>query len=517
VNHHSKLRVPIVLGGVAALTLGVVAVSSSVAFSQPAQAAPQSAVLTASCLNPTARLSVEENRLSFTLADNSDPSMLQSQSFATQMIDGAGFQDFGPSLVAKLCSTRSLTAAQSLVVARGKQLWRMAENRAQNKGTVAGTLPYSDDRPLYWTNLQGEAALQQWMPSFLITDQQRAALVTAFDKAARGMDSVSFPAGSNVRRLIMSGFDPYTLDGGQVGSAPGAVGNNIRHGNPSGATALAMDNTVYRPKGGTPVYIQAYLLPVDFPQFEQGYLEDTVGPWMEPGPEQVNASVTVSQAGPYQFNLEQWNARYHGVSLGNDNFAPCPENNGVPELAVNNPECNSQVVPQWGGPTNFNLRNPPQWTTTTLPIAQMIAANTGKDIPRPPGDGWPDPTVAFGVVWHTSYTEFPNCRSTVTISRNSPVPTTYPPPTAPIPPDPNSCSFSGGGGNYLSNESAYRNTLLRDRLGLDIPAGHIHTPDMQHFDQDDLYNPSDDTFNAWRLAIVEQARELLDVVATSAP
>lgn len=91
----------------------------------------------------------------------------------------------------------------------------------------------------------------------------------------------------------------------------------------------------------------------------------------------------------------------------------------------------------------------------------------------------------------------------------------YPPPTPPIPPDPGSCSYSGGGGNYLSNESAYRKTLLRDRMGLSIPAGHIHTPDMQHFETD--YNPSDGTFDAWRLAIAQQGRNLIYAVAENAP
>jgi hypothetical protein len=143
----------------------------------------------------------------------------------------------------------------------------------------------------------------------------------------------------------------------------------------------------------------------------------------------------------------------------------------------------------------------------------MIGANTGATVPRPPGDTWPDPNVAFGVVWHTNYTEFPDCNSTARVTRNSPPPTTYPPPTPPIPPDPGSCAYSGGGGNYLSNESAYRNTLLRDRMSLKIPAGHIHTPNMQHFDPDNLYNPSDATFDAWRLAIVQQTQNLIHVVA----
>ena len=216
-------------------------------------------------------------------------------------------------------------------------------------------------------------------------------------------------------------------------------------------------------------------------------------------------------------DLEQWNGRYHGVSIGNDNLAPCPSVNGVAQLAIQNPGCNIAVVPRWGGPTGFNLTDPPQWTTTSLPIAKMIAASTGKSIPRPPGDQWPDPSVAFGVVWHTDYVEFPSCSSATQVDRNDPVPTQYPPPTQPLAPDPGSCAYAGGGGNYLSNESAYRNTLLRDRLGAHVAAGHIHTPYMQNFAPGDSFDPSDATFAAWRSAIVAQGKKLLRVVGENAP
>lgn len=305
------------------------------------------------------------------------------------------------------------------------------------------------------------------------------------------MFDIDFPAGAGVERLITSGFDPYTLDGGQTGPAPGSAGNNLRHGNPSGATALSLDGTRHRTPSGTVVFIEAYTLPVNHGEFQAGYLEDTVGPFMRPGNRQVNASVTVSQAGPYEFDLEMWNGRYHGVTIGNDNVAPCPAVNGQPHLALQNHDCDIGVVGRWGGPGPFDLRNPPQWTATTLPVAAMIAANPGAHVPRPPGDAWPDQSTAFGVVWHTNYTEFPDCSSTVRVTRNSPPPTAYPPPTPPIPPDAGSGAYSSGGGNYLSNESAYRNTLLRDRQGLQIPAGHIHTPNMQHFGPQNAFDPYD--------------------------
>jgi hypothetical protein len=514
------------------LTVGLVILLASTTVSAQ--------VLTGSCLDPTVPLVVEEARLPFTLPDNDDPAVLQSETFAQQMIEGAGFEKFGPSVVKQLCQARKLSVAKTLAMQSGKQLWRMAVDRAQQRGPVVGNLPYSDDRPLYWARLQTRAALRQWIPRFALSADERTDLITTFDKASRGMFDIDFPidllAGcgpqfDGSKRLIMSGFDPYTLDGGSRGTAPGAAGNNIRHGNPSGATALSLDGTQHKTKDGRTLYIEAYVLPVNFPEFEQGYLEDTVGPFMQPGPRQVNASVTVSQAGPYTFNLEQWNGRYHGTSLGNDNFRPCPSISGVPQLAINNNECDSMVVERWGGPATFDLLNPPQWTTTTLPVAEMIAANTGIDIPKPDGDGWTGDSNAFGVIWHTNLTEFPACDCVVRTSFNgvsnanaTPTPLIngqLPPPGTPpdgwpqTPPDIGSCSYSGGGGNYLSNESAYRNTLLRDRMGLSIPAGHIHTPSMQHFETS--YIPSDATFDTWRLAIVHQGQNLIYVVGDYAP
>jgi hypothetical protein len=244
-------------------------------------------ILTASCLDPAVALVVEEARLPNTLPDNANPAVLQTKSFAQQMIEGAGFQDFGPAFVNDLCGIPKLSVAQNLALHKGEELWHMAIDRAQQRVATLGNLPYSDDRPLYWARLQVRAALRQWLPKFDLSAADRLDLITTFDKASRGMFDIKFPAGKGVKRLIFSGFDPYTLDGGTRGTAPGSVGNNIRHGNPSGATVLATDGTQHVTPDGTTVFIEAYVLPVNYPEFEQGYLRDTVGPFMLPGPRQV--------------------------------------------------------------------------------------------------------------------------------------------------------------------------------------------------------------------------------------
>lgn len=61
-----------------------------------------------------------------------------------------------------------------------------------------------------------------------------------------------------------------------------------------------------------------------------------------------------------------------------------------------------------------------------------------------------------------------------------------------LPPTPGSQARAGGGGDYLSNEIAYRATLLRDALGLEAPGGHIHTPVLEGLDAEnpaELTNP----------------------------
>jgi hypothetical protein len=461
------------------------------------------------CVDASLPVTVEEERVTAFLPDADDPSRAADHTFARTMVEGAGFGQFIAAFAAEVCEKGSLADAVAVVERLGSELWQDAVARAQSTGEVSGELPASDDRPLYWTRLEAMAVLHQWSPSFALSTVERAALVDAFDRAARGMLDIDLPAGDQVTRVLVSGFDPFSLDGGATGDAAGTVGNQIRHGNPSGALALALDGTTTIAPDGSTVHYEAYTLPVNYPEFERGYLEDTVGPLLEAGDARLDASITMSQAGGSFFALEQWNGRYHGDVAGNDGFAPCPPAGltGTPQLAKDNAGCNAQVPERWGG--GDSLTDPPQWTASSLPIEQMIAARTGADVPRPPGDDWQDESVAFGVLWNTNYTSFPDCGS-ADLEDAWQREDAYPPAVEPTPPPEDSCARSGGGGAYLSNESGYRNALLRDRAGLDIAAGHIHTPDMQHFATE--FAVTDATFEAWRDAIVAQARQLIAVV-----
>jgi len=215
--------------GVAALLAptfaGTSAAQAADAPPPPATAVVKGApILRAPCLDADVPLTIEERRLVGTLPLNTDPTRLQAKPFAQQMIEGAGFQRFGPGVVRQLCQTRNLSQAQRLADLQGRLLWKDAVARAQRRpGKVLGSLPSSDDRPLYWTRLQATAALRQWQPRFAMTAAQHAALITRFDRAAHGMTDIDFPTSKTTKRVLMSGFDPYTLDAGETPACQGEL------------------------------------------------------------------------------------------------------------------------------------------------------------------------------------------------------------------------------------------------------------------------------------------------------
>lgn len=75
-------------------------------------------------------------------------------------------------------------------------------------------------------------------------------------------------------------------------------------------------------------------------------------------------------------------------------------------------------------------------------------------------------------------------------------------------PTPGSTALAGGGGDYLSNESAYRTTALRDALEADTKQGHIHVPVLSG-------DASGEPLAEMRSDIVSQTLALVVAAATS--
>jgi pyrrolidone-carboxylate peptidase len=411
---------------------------------------------TTDCLDPNVALTPEEDRLPRAIGPNPEP-------VPAQLLRRSGFDRFLAPFVEALCSAPTLHVAEVVVTTHGKELWRAAVDRVQGRGPEGGDLPRGDDRPLFWARLELTKALRQWQPLFPLTDEQRAALEWTLERASRGQLEVKFAAGQGVKRMLISGFDPFSLDTQQ--------GRGIRIGNPSGAIIMTLDGTVLETPGG-PVFIETAIFPVRWRDFDLGMVEDTFGPFMQEGKRQLDASMTISQGGS-RMDIEQWNGRYH-TGNDNNNINPCPQSGDR-----HAPSC--LITP----PTRWVPFEAPQWTQTTQPFVAMIDAGT----------------TPFIVNNRRSVTEFVTCDGIATMSR---------------PDGPSSlqaCARSGGGGSFLSNEIAYRVTLLRDVFGLSIPAGHLHVPVMSVFDDGNLFEITDGTFEAQRDRIVQQARDLVHTVA----
>ncbi|WP_328678154.1 pyroglutamyl peptidase [Streptomyces sp. NBC_00322] len=408
----SRIRVRLNVVGAALVTLTLA--GSPLAAAEPAPASPST---------------VEEQRL-----DRAVPQ---------EILRRSGFDAVAPRFADALAGARTYRQAERAVVRQGSQLWDRAVDRAQGRGPALGDLSRDDDRPLYWARLGMTRELRQWQPEFGLLDTQRARLLDRLERSSRGQDSMDLPAGKGIKRLVMTGFDPFTLD------------RDIRISNPSGATALALDGTWIRTSDGL-ARIETAVFPVRWQDFADGTVERTLRPQLP----KADLFTTVSQGRVGRIDIERTNGAWRGGFGDNENVS------------------RTETVPV------ADPASQPQWTTTTLPYKAIVAAQTGR----------------FPVYDNTTVTEIPAGGSDPVVRPDGP--------TA------GSTARAGGGGDYLSNEIAYRATLLRDRLGLKIPGGHVHTPVLQ-FGPENTTEVTDPEFVRNRLDIIAQVRAIIRVAAES--
>ncbi|GAB2842111.1 hypothetical protein GCM10027074_05710 [Streptomyces deserti] len=385
----------------------------------------------ATAAEPVPSPTVEEQRL--------------GQAVPQEILRRSGFDTVAPEFARALIAARSYAEARRIVVREGSELWRRAVDRAQGRGPAGGDLSRDDDRPLYWARLGMTREVRAWEPRFGLSDAQRARLISAVERTSRGQTAIRYPHGKGLKRILVTGFDPFTLD------------RDIRISNPSGATALALDGTVIETAGG-PARVETAVFPVRWQDFAEGTVERTLRPYLP----KADLFATVSQGRVGRFDIERTNGAWRGGFPDNENISR------TGTIPVADPA------------------SQPQWTSTTLPYQEIVAADTGR----------------FPVYDNTSVTEVP-------AGGTQPV-------VRPDGPTEGSTAREGGGGNYLSNEIAYRATLLRDRLGLHgtLPGGHVHTPVLR-FGAGNTAEVTDPEFVRNRLDIIAQVRSILTVAISA--
>jgi pyrrolidone-carboxylate peptidase len=389
-----------------------------------------------SCLDAAITGTVEEQRL--------DNGVAGGPSVPAQILARSGFDKQVNLFNHLLCAAPNKLAARLIVRAQAEALWRTATYRAQH-AQAATALPASDDRGLYWARISMALALRQWQPSFGLSTADRAELIRSLEYSSRGITSTRFSPG--VKKILVTGFDPFTLDA------------DIRIGNPSGANALSLDGQRWR-IGGTTYEIQTVVFPVRYTDFDENMVENALSQHYRPGPQHADLVMTSSQGRVGIFDLEVFNGRRRSVSSIGDN------NNLLSGGTINAPV----VSP--------SMPAGPEWLTTSLPTARMAQADV----------------TPFRTRVNTSVLEIP-------AGQTLPV-------RQPLGPTEGSIASEGAGGGYLSNEVAYRNTLQRDLLDPLMPAGHLHVPVLQ-FDLANKTEITDPTYESNRDAIIRGAHAVL--------
>jgi pyrrolidone-carboxylate peptidase len=421
-----------------AILAGALALTSSLTTLPAATAAPAPTTSpAASCFDQSVTGTVEEQRL--------DNGVAGGPSVPAEILARSGFDRQVSLFSHLLCAMPNRAAATALVRGQGELLWRTATYRAQHPQT-APALPSTDDRGLYWARISMALALRQWQPHFTLGTADRAELIRSFEYSSRGITSSRFSPG--VKKILVTGFDPFTLDA------------DIRIGNPSGANALSLDGQRWT-VNGTTYEIQTVVFPVRYTDFDESMVENALAPHYRGGPQHADLVMTASQGRVGIFDLEAFNGRRRSVSSIGDN---------------NN---------LWGGGTiNAPVVSPsmpagPEWLTSSLPLARM----SGATVP-----------AQFRTRVNTSVLEIP-AGQTLPVRR-------------PDGPTAGSIASEGTGGGYLSNEVAYRNTLQRDLLDPSMPAGHLHVPVLQ-FDAANKTAITDPTYETNRDQIVQGAHAVL--------
>lgn len=317
-----------------------------------------------------------------------------------------------------LARTSTSAAAERVVRRFGEQLWQDSTSAARPGGT--GT----DDRQLYWTRLGLTTALRQWNPSWVPNaDSLRrlhTQLLNLLEQTSRGMATAAFTADSSLKRILISGFDPFGF----------ANMGDIRQGNPSGAAALALDGEILT-DGGVSAQVQSVVFPVRYADFDAGIVENFLRPQLT-GPSPPHLVMSISQGGSQQFEFEEWAGRRRSVHDFRENLGRL--GGGTPTRPV----------------APAGLASGPEFLRTNVSPA-LLGSMRGA-VGR-----------TSAIRGETEVTDLP--------------PTATQPRTLPAGPSSNTGqAVTGSGGGFLSNEIFYRNSLLRTQSGSSVPMIHLHTP-----------------------------------------
>ncbi|MCD8418425.1 hypothetical protein G1K66_12130 [Tenacibaculum finnmarkense] len=198
-----------------------------------------------------------------------------------------------------------------------KQLWNLAVKQVQSSNL--------DDRPLYWARNKMQVRLKRhplfkdeidFETSIICKDTELESIIILFEELSRNYTGVDF---SNVvgKKVLITGFDPFILNSFKHPNIKG----NILQSNPSGCVALSLSKN-----NEIGANIQTLIVPVRYTDFdgstdpEEGQGEGVVEKYIKPFVDKVDMIITISQAGPKDFNIDKYATATRGGFNDNSDF-----------------------------------------------------------------------------------------------------------------------------------------------------------------------------------------------------
>ncbi|MDJ0835794.1 MAG: S8 family serine peptidase [Acidobacteriota bacterium] len=318
---------------------------------------------------------------------------------------------------------------------------------------------YPDDRLLYWARLEMIVSLKSH-PELLHALSDRNRLVRSFEEKSRGYFSVVFPANRSIKRVLLTGFDPFAISG-----------NNPLKSNPSGAAVLALHGYELTLLNGSAL-VQSAVFPTRYRDFEQngdgsGVVEDFFSRFIDsahPNYQEVDLIITLSLGSRDHFQLERFASRYRDGTKDNENMPPA-------------------------GPPAFEFPdalNGKEFYETSLPVTKMVAAtnelgtrdihydNSFEYVDR---SGPKEKTVKYEDKYLGGNLPIENSGHSDHGNFTGLTPAELDLGTTPA--EGEIEARKGSGGAFVSNEIFYRVSRLRARHNPNLPTGHLHLPILQ--------------------------------------
>jgi pyrrolidone-carboxylate peptidase len=299
--------------------------------------------------------------------------------------------------------------ASEKVIEFGKQLFSEAVSK------MRGAWKWKDNN-LYWTRLIFRCIVKKNKND--IVKNNADDLVKKLEEYSRGRATVDFGTDASVKKVLLSGFEPFQIP----------AGDELTAANPSGMAALALHGKVI----GN-VMIQSVVWSNRYEDFDSGLIEDFYEPYLA----KADMIVTLSlDAGTRNcLDVERYAANYRGG--WDDN--------------------NYKTVS-----AGRTIGSEKPYYETTLPVKKMVPPNKKSGF--------------FKVSLREDYeVKFKNGSKGEETDKRNDDPSK---PMTHLKIDEVEDMKNGSGGDYFSNEVFFRVARTRDRVKSDFPSGHVHIPSV---------------------------------------